>query len=448
MKYTGRFETNPEYLFFAQYVTEQQKVQDSISIALKKVHSHSLTAGEVRSMDSSSFQNLIFSDQAYFFMKNIPGSPSYWKRFMYEVIAMIKQLGPPSWWMTLSCADLRWNEIYKILSKLKGREMTDDEIAAMSYDEKCKMLNSNPVVVAKHFQFRLERLFKDLILSTSNPTGKVQYYAIRIEFQFRGSPHAHCFIWVKDSPLLTEETTDSFVEFIDQHVQAYLPDPISEPELHQLVKMYQTHAHSKTCKRYKNLLCRFNFGHFFTNRTIVGKPLASHVNDKERCDKLALQKTLLTKVKTVINETLSPSKKETYNPNHTIEDILHSLDITEKDYYEALSTAAGTDYELHLKCPPNSCFINNYSPSVLKAWQANMDLQPVFNHHKCVTYLCSYMSKGETQCSEAIRTASLEAKKSNLSLKNTLKKIGAAFLSTREVSSQECVYRCLPELWP
>ena len=98
------------------------------------------------------------------------------------------------------------------------------------------MLNSNPVVVAKHFQFRLERLFKDLILSTSNPIGKVQYYAIRIEFQFRGSPYAHCFIWVKDFPLLTEETTDSFVEFIDHHVQAYLPDPISEPELHQLVK--------------------------------------------------------------------------------------------------------------------------------------------------------------------------------------------------------------------
>lgn len=28
-----------------------------------------------------------------------------------------------------------------------------------------------------------------------------------------------------------------------------------------------------------------------------------------------------------------------------------------------------------------------------------------------------------------------------------LRKIGAAFLSTREVSSQECVYHCMPELW-
>ena len=57
------------------------------------------------------------------------------------------------------------------------------------------------------------------------------------------------------------------------------------------------------------------------------------------------------------------------------------------------------------------------------------------------------MIKGETQSSEAISAASLEAKKTNLSLQNALTKIGAAFLSTREVSSQECVYRCLPELW-
>ena len=64
LNYAGRFATNPEYLFFAQYVTEEKKVQDtcSIRIALKKVHDHSLTAGEVRSMDSLSFQNLIFSD--------------------------------------------------------------------------------------------------------------------------------------------------------------------------------------------------------------------------------------------------------------------------------------------------------------------------------------------------------------------------------------------------
>ena len=36
LNYTGRFASNPEYLFFAQYIIEQSKVQDGINIALKK----------------------------------------------------------------------------------------------------------------------------------------------------------------------------------------------------------------------------------------------------------------------------------------------------------------------------------------------------------------------------------------------------------------------------
>ena len=32
LHYSGRFATNPEYLFFAQFITEQKKVSDSIAI--------------------------------------------------------------------------------------------------------------------------------------------------------------------------------------------------------------------------------------------------------------------------------------------------------------------------------------------------------------------------------------------------------------------------------
>ena len=43
--------------------------------------------------------------------------------------------------------------------------------------------------------------------------------------------------------------------------------------------------------------------------------------------------------------------------------------------------------------------------------------------------------------------AAKEAKAGNMEIREGLRKIGAAFLSSREVSSQECVYRCMPELW-
>ena len=410
-------------------------MQDSISIALRKVHGQRLTASEVRGINSDTIKNLIFSDQAYTFMKNIPGSPSYWKKFMHDVIAMIKQLGPPTWWMTFSCADLRWNEIYKILSKLQGRELSDEEIDAMSCDEKCKMLNFNPVVAAKHFQYRLECLFKDILLSKSDPIGKLLYYAIRIEFQFRGSPHAHCFIWIKYPPSLDAKNLDAFISYLDEHVSASLPDPVTSPDLYKVVNTYQTHTHSKTCRKYRNLACRFNFGHIFTEKTIVAQPLAAEINDLEKSKILKQREIVLSKVKIFIDQTLNPANHAMFKPHLTIKSILSSLDISEDQYYNALSISGNSDTEIHLKRLPNSCFINSYNPMVLLAWQANIDIQPVFNHHRCVTYLCSYLSKSETHCSEAIQIAAKEARRENLSIVESLRKIGAAFLSSKKVSS-------------
>lgn len=78
LHYSGRYATNPEYLFFAQFIIEQKKVSDSINIALKKVLGHSLTASQVRS-NKQILQNLISQDQAYLFLRQIPGSAPYWQ---------------------------------------------------------------------------------------------------------------------------------------------------------------------------------------------------------------------------------------------------------------------------------------------------------------------------------------------------------------------------------
>ena len=39
-------------------------------------------------------------------MSTIRGLPVNWKKFLYEVLAMVKQLGFPTFFMTLSCANL------------------------------------------------------------------------------------------------------------------------------------------------------------------------------------------------------------------------------------------------------------------------------------------------------------------------------------------------------
>jgi hypothetical protein len=445
LHYSGKFATNPEYLFYAQFIMEQKKISDSINIALKKVHGQSVTASQVKS-NSQAFQNLLLQDQAYLFLRQIPGSPPYWQKFMYEVVAMVKQLGIPTWFMTLSCADLRWPELFQIIAKTKGNDLTDEEVEALSYHERCSMLNLNPVIVAKHFQYRVETFFRDVLLANANPIGKIVYYALRIEFQMRGSPHLHALIWTSDCPELTNNTKDAYIDYIDQNVQAYLPDKETDPQLYDLVKTYQTHNHSKTCRKYKNVACRFNFGHFFTDRTIVAEPLAEDMDDEIKSNILTRRQEILSKVKQKIDDVLNPSKP-TYEAHATPNDILNDIGITEQDYQWATSISPDSDYELHLKRPLDSCFINNYFIAGLKGFAANVDLQPVFNHNKCITYVCSYFTKDETECSQAIINAAKEAKEANLSVRDGLRKIGAAFLSIREVSAQECVYRCMPELW-
>ena len=110
--------------------------------------------------------------------------------------------------MTLSCADLRWKELISIISKLNRSDLSEEEIENLDYFEKCKILNENQVLLARQFQYR-EIFFKEIIVD--GPLGKVKYYAIRVEFQLRGSPHIHSFLWVKNAPILTKETKDEYI---------------------------------------------------------------------------------------------------------------------------------------------------------------------------------------------------------------------------------------------
>ena len=297
---------------------------------------------------------------------------------MYEVIAMVKQLGIATWFMTLSCADLRWPELFQIVARTQGKNLSDGEVEALSYNERCQMLNANPVVVAKNFQHRVETFFSEVLLSNSNPIGQITYYALRIEFQMQGSPHLHALIWTSDCPKLAAETKDAYVEYIDKHVQAFLPNENENPELYNLVKMYQKHSHSKACRRYKNVNCRFNFGQFFSKHTIVAEPLNEDTDDEFRNRVLTRHTEVLSLVKQKIDEVLNPSK-DTYDNTLTESDILNSIGISEDEYYIALSISPDSDFNIYLRRPLDSCFINNYLVAGIKGFAANVDLQPVFN---------------------------------------------------------------------
>ena len=131
-----KFASDADYIFFALSVMQQLNLNNQINIAMKKVNTTQLTAGMLSRNYRETINSFVAKD-GYNVMNPVKGTPANWKRFLFEVLAMVKQLGLPTFFMTLSCADLRWNELVLIISKLNGDNFSVEQINKMTYFERC-----------------------------------------------------------------------------------------------------------------------------------------------------------------------------------------------------------------------------------------------------------------------------------------------------------------------
>ena len=99
---------------------------------------------------------------------------------------------------------------------------------------------------------------------------------------------------------MTKVNINDYRKWVDSVIRYDLPKPNNEPALFELVKTYQIHRHSKTCRKYKNEKCRFRFGESFTNKTIIAQPLADSVSPDVKLQKMLLI-NILKKVKNYID---------------------------------------------------------------------------------------------------------------------------------------------------
>ena len=423
----GRFAKDIEYIFGMQYAVEHKQVRDCISIALRQTKGRQQLGQNIDARflkNPHDVQNLLKRDKAYSFLKNIRGSPPYWQKMFYELLAMIRTLGIPTWFLTLSAADMKWPEVIQAIAAQYQTTYTEEEVLALPWQTKSMWLRSNPVTAARMFQYRLETFVIAFLKSNSEPIGGVAEYVIRIEFQARGSPHAHTLFWIKDSPKLGYSKEEDVKEFIDRYVSCSLPE--SDEELRNLVESLQVHRHSQSCRRTTG--CRFKYPKPPSPSTLI-----SHQPEENCQQQIDFAVRILTAVKEVLQSKDLPS-------NVTLDEVLTAAHVTLDDYTTALSISK-CGQSIILKRQPSEQNVNCYSPAVLRAWQANMDIQYVINAYACVMYIASYVLKAEKGMGELLKQAAKEFHQGNT--RQQLSKLGSVFLTNREVSAQEAVYRAL-----
>ena len=134
--------------------------------------------------------NLLWLNSIAYFSHRVTGSPAYWRARRNDVFSWInyhveQKHGPPSFFITLSCAEYHWKDIEDLIrDRCQKAEMDPPD-----FDKgRTAIINDYSIVVQEYFQQRvqawLDTVGKDLL--------HIKHHWLRYEFApSRGQIHAH-----------------------------------------------------------------------------------------------------------------------------------------------------------------------------------------------------------------------------------------------------------------
>ena len=112
------------------------------------------------------------------------GSPSYFENAKKDLFAMMRQLGPASLFCSFSSAATRWTHLLRILSQVVDlKQYTDDELENLNWEEKCRLIQSDPKTCARHFDFQMSQFLRNFLLSPASLVGSISDWFYRVEYE-------------------------------------------------------------------------------------------------------------------------------------------------------------------------------------------------------------------------------------------------------------------------
>ena len=412
-------------IFYKMKKLQTEQVCSKVHLAVRrcKTKGKSYTAGYI--LKDNMGESLVRLDEGYRIFRTIRNSPQYWENQKKEVFSMIRQLGLPTLFMSLSANDLHWSELLLTLGKLVDNTDYSESLKnnTLSWDTRSRLVQSDPVTCVRHFDHRVSQFIQTVLKSPQSPFGTLEDYFYRVEFQQRGSPHIHMLAWMSGSPKYGENDDEEVLEYIDQvaSCSSDVPDEWTE------FLDFQKHKHSRSCRKGGRPVCRFGIPFPPMKKTVVLKPY----NGDERSVYEQYYKT--------IQNHLCQLEKDI-----PFDEFLKETGLSEDDYMKAVQTSIKAE-KVFLKRKPVENRINPYMKDLLGVWKANHDIQYVLDAYACAMYIVSYINKSAKGMSTLMAEACKEARKGNTSLKESVRHIGNRFLNSVEVSAQEAAYLILQQ---
>jgi len=208
-------------------------------------------------------------------LANLRGSKEYFARLAMDIHWTIKHLGPLTLFLTCSTAEWFSEPLIDHL-----RNLNRDAVANVDNMTPAELCALDPVTISIHFHKKWQSIFSNLINAKQTPLfGPVDDYFWRIEYQSRGAPHVHCVLWIKDAPVLGQNTPEEVKQYINKVITCAKPDSATSPTLSHLVSQFQVHKCNSYCqKSYKHggkffKKCHFGFPRLEKTEPVLHDPL-------------------------------------------------------------------------------------------------------------------------------------------------------------------------------
>ena len=134
----------------------------------------------------------------------------------------------------------------------------------------------------------------------------------------------------------------------------------------------------------------------------------------------------------IIDGFKSSSKEE------RIQELCRKAGVKYKDYITALGIS-NRGYSVVFERDVSEIFINPFNEHWMRAWNANLDLQPVLDFFAVVTYVTDYYSKDDSGTMEVLKSALKD--KDLTDVKEKMKVHANVYLTHRQIGEAEAVFR-------
>ena len=118
-------------------------------------------------------------------------------------------------------------------------------------------------------------------------------------------------------------------------------------------------------------------------------------------------------------------------------------DVEYSDYIEALGVS-NRGYSVVYARDLDEIFTNPFNVEWMRAWNANLDIQPCLDYFAVSTYIADYYAKADTATMEKLKKALKDSDETQL--KERMKLVANVFLTHRQIGESEAVYRLIPSL--